>query len=134
MPPVSSALSRASALYLGLVGLAFLFASDALLPRLIPGFPAGAPWIGQLLAAAWLGAAAVDWNGRANLLGGIYGRPQVALNLTLFMVGALSMLRASASPLALWGLTVPMSILGLAYAAVFVRGPFDRLAPPPPRP
>lgn len=134
MPPVSSALSRVSAIYLGLLGLAFLFASDELLPRLIPGFPANAAWFGQLLAAAWLGAAAVNWNGRANLLGGIYGRPQVTLNLMIFMVGALSMLRASAPPLALWSLTVPMSVLGLAYAAVFLRGPFDRLAPPPPGP
>lgn len=131
MPPVSSALSRVSALYLGLLGFAFLFASDELLPRLIPGFPAGSAWLGQLLAAAWLGAAAVNWNGRANLLGGIYGRPQVTLNLMIFMVGGLSMLRASASPHVLWGLTVPMSVLGLAYAAVFLRGPFDRLAPPP---
>ncbi len=131
MPPVSSALSRISALYLGLVGFAFLFASDDLLPRLIPGFPKDAAWFGQLLAAAWLGAAAVNWNGRGNLLGGIYGRPQVTLNLMIFLVGALSMLRASAPPLALWGLTVPMSVLGLAYAAVFLRGPFDRLAPPP---
>jgi hypothetical protein len=130
LPPVSSALSRISALYLGLLGFAFLFASDDLLPRLIPGFPTDAAWFGQLLAAAWLGAAALNWNGRATLLGGIYGRPQVTLNLMIFMVGALSMLRANAPSLALWSFTVPMSVLGLAYAAVFVRGPFDRLAPP----
>lgn len=125
-PRISSLLSRASALYLGVLGFALLFAGDELLPRLVPAFPASASWIGQLVAGAWLGAALLDWNGRENLLGGIYGRPQVILNLMLFLVSALALVRAALPMPLVAVLTVPMSLLALAYAAVLFRGPFDR--------
>ncbi len=125
MPPISSAISRTSAIYLGVLGLALLFASDVLLPRVIPGFPRGAAWMGQLLAAAWLGAATLNWNGRATVLGGVYGRPLLGLNLTLYVVGALALARVDgASPL-LWLVKGPMSLLGLVYGVLLLRGPFD---------
>lgn len=128
LPPVSGTLSIASAFYLGTVGIVLLFASDALVPRLLPGVGRSGAWLGQLLAAAWLGAAMLNWNGRTNVLGGIYGRPQVNLNLMLYLIGGLSLLQAPTTPLVLWMFTVPMGLLALAYAAVFLRGPFDSLA------
>ena len=123
--PISSILSRASAAYLGSLGVALLFASDALLPRLIPAFPPGATWVGQLLAGAWLGVALLNWNGRRNVMGGIFGRPQLMLNLVLYVVSALSLVRVPATGVVPWLLTVPMSLLAVAYGALLLRGPFD---------
>jgi hypothetical protein len=125
MPPISSTISRTSAIYLGVLGLALLFASDLLLPRVIPGFPREAAWLGQLLAAAWLGAATLNWHGRATVLGGVYGRPLLGLNLTLYVVGALALARVDAVSPLLWLVKGPMSLLGLVYGALLLRGPFD---------
>ncbi len=71
----SSLVSRASALVLCIGGLALLFAPDVVLSWLEPEFPAGAAWIGQLLGAAWLGLAALNWLNRSAILGGIVSFP-----------------------------------------------------------
>ncbi|HEU0076918.1 MAG TPA: hypothetical protein VFQ76_04665, partial [Longimicrobiaceae bacterium] len=89
----STQVSRASAGLLLAGGLALLFAPDVVLPRLVPGFPAGGVWLGQLLAAAWLALAALNWLSRAALLGGIYGRPVVLCNAAFYFIAALVLLR-----------------------------------------
>jgi hypothetical protein len=125
---VSTLLSRISAGVLLLSGFALLFAPDTLLPALIPGFPPAALWLGQLLAAAWLGLAALNWLQRAARLGGIYGRPTVLANLTLYTISALSLLRvllASPTPLMLWLALALAAVLAAAYGTLLVRGPFD---------
>jgi hypothetical protein len=130
---ISSVLSRVSALVLLLGGLALLFAPDVLLPALAPGFPPAAAWLGQLLAAAWLGVAALNWLQRAAVLGGIYGRPVVFANGALYLVSALSLLRAllgGAAPRAVWLVCAPAALLAAAYWALLLRGPFDPLRPP----
>jgi hypothetical protein len=129
---ISSRLSLLSAAVLLLGGLALLFGSDALLPAVIPGFPAAAAWLGQLLGAAWLGVAALSWLQRGARLGGIYGRPVVFANLLLYFISALSLLRrllGGGAPPALWAVFVPAAALAAAYAALLFRGPFDSLTP-----
>jgi hypothetical protein len=130
---ISSLLSRVSAAVLLLGGASLLFAPDALLPALIPGFPPAAAWLGQLLGAAWLGVAALNWLQRAALLGGIYGRPVVLANLALYFISALSLLRAllgGAAPPALWMALAPLAVLAAIYGALLLRGPFDPLQHP----
>ena len=130
---ISSILSRSSAAVLLIGGTALLFAPDVLLPALVPGFPPAAAWLAQLLAAAWLGVAALNWLQRGTLLGGIYGRPVVLANLALYFISALSLLRAllrRAAPLTLWALLVPLALLAAAYGALLLRGPFDPLQRP----
>ena len=126
---ISSRLSQLSAALLLLGGLALLFASDVLLPALVPGFPPAAAWLGQWLGAAWLGVAAMNWLQRAAMLGGIYGRPIVLANLALYFVSALSLLRAllgGAAPPAAWWVLVPAAVLAVAYGTLLLRGPFDQ--------
>jgi hypothetical protein len=127
---ISSIVSRTSALVLLLGGLALLFASDTLLPMLAPGFPRNAAWLGQLIGAAWLGVAALNWLQRTVLIGGIYGRPIVLANFVLYFISALSLLRAlpraSASPMA-WAIVAPAAVLAIVYGALLMRGPFDAL-------
>ena len=130
---ISSILSRISALVLLLGGVALLFASDAVLPALVPGFPPDAAWLGQLLAAAWLGIAALNWLQRSALLGGIYGRPTVFANVVLYFISALSLARAllrNGAPAALWAVLVLLAILAATYTALMMRGPFDPLQRP----
>jgi hypothetical protein len=130
---ISSTISRVSAFVLLLGGLVLLFASDAVLPALIPGFPPEAAWLGQLLAAAWLGVAALNWLQRSALLGGIYGRATVSANVAMYVVSALSLLRAllgHSAPATLWFAALPMTALAATYVALMMRGPFDPLQPP----
>jgi len=127
---ISSLLGRVSAGVLLVSGAALLFAPDVLLPALIHGFPREARWLGQLLAAAWLGIAALNWLQRHALLGGIYGRPVVMANAALYFVSALSLLRALAeggSAPGLWFACVLSSLLAAAYVTLLLRGPFDPL-------
>jgi hypothetical protein len=130
---ISSLLSRSSAAVLLLGGVVLLFASDLVLPALIAGAPPAAAWLGQLLGAAWLGVAALNWLQRAAVLGGIYGRPVVFANLVLYFVSALSLLRAllgGGAPGVLWLVLAPLAALAAGYAALLLRGPFDPLQRP----
>ena len=132
---ISSAISRISAVVLLLGGASLLFAADDVLPVLVPGFPPGGAWLGQLLGAAWLAVAAMNWLQRASVLGGIYGRPVVLPNLALYFVSALTVLRTAlggaalgrAASSTLWMLCAVMAVLAAAYGVLLLRGPFDAL-------
>ena len=116
-----------------IAGLALLFASDVLLPALVPELPPAAAWLGQLLGAAWLAIGALNWLQRDAMLGGIYGRPIVLANLVLYFVSALSLLRAlmsAGAPPALWLVLVPSVLLAAVYGALLLRGPFERFQRP----
>lgn len=125
---ISSLVSRISAVILASGGLALLFASDTLLPFWLPGLPSSAGWLGQCVAAGWLSVALFNWNSRETMLGGIYGRPAVNLNLVLYLVSALALLKAKDPTLAVRLLTLPVAVMALVYAALLLRGPFDRSA------
>jgi hypothetical protein len=126
-----------SALLLGLAGLALVFAPDAILRSLEPRMPDGAYWMGQLLGAAWLGVAALNWHSRRQVLGGIYGRPIVLANVAIYLIGGLSALGAARRadfPPGFWWIVLPCISLGLAYLHLMFRGPWsgdtDRFGPP----
>lgn len=125
---ISSLVTRTSAAALLLGGLSLLFGSDLMLPGLVPGFPPAATWLGQLLGAAWLGLAALNWLHRGAVLGGIYGRPVVLANLVTYLIAGLSLLKPLQGPSSsglLWFLAVPATVLAIAYGALLFRGPFD---------
>jgi hypothetical protein len=125
----STQVSRASAGLLLLGGLALLFVPDAVLPRLVPGFPAGGFWLGQLLAAALLALAALNWFQRSALLGGIYGRPVVMSNAAFYFISAMVLLRHAVGrdvPAAIWIVAVPVAVLAAVYAWLLRRGPAER--------
>ncbi|MEW5930611.1 MAG: hypothetical protein AB1941_24390 [Gemmatimonadota bacterium] len=126
---ISSLVSRVSAALLLAGGLTLLFAPDAVLPRLVPGFPPEGAWLGQLLAAALLALAALDWLSRRALLGGIYGRPVVLANVAFYFIAALSLLRhilERGAPVAIWAVAVPVAILAAVYGWLLLRGPAER--------
>ncbi len=116
-------------------GAGLLFAADALVPFFAPTFPRGAAWLGQLLGAAWLGVAALNWLQRGARLGGIYGRPVVFANLTLYFVTALVLARAGVAGAGrgVWMAAVPAAAMAVAYGLLLFRGPFG-LPPQSPQP
>ena len=121
-------ISRVSAFLLLVGGLALLFAADDILPRLITGFPATGAWLGQLLAAAWLGVATLNWLNRSLLLGGIYGRPVVATNAVLYFITATVLVKTASSSegsVGIWILTVTAVLGAAVYAWLLYRGPFE---------
>lgn len=122
---ISTTISVISAALLSSGGATLLFASDVLLPRLAPGLPSSAAWLGQMIGAAWLSVALYNWNSRATILGGIYGRPAVNLNLILYTVSALGLLKVNNPTLAIRLVTAPMLIMAIVYGVVLFRGPFD---------
>lgn len=125
---ISSLISRISAIVLLVGGLALLFASDNLLPALVPSYPPSAAWLGQMLAAAWLGVAALNWLQQSARLGGIYGRPTVLANLALYFITATSLFRPlikGTAPSAAWVGFIVAAALAIGYGALLLRGPFD---------
>jgi hypothetical protein len=126
---ISTQISRVSAIFLAVCGNSLLFASDEILPWLSPAFPRGGAWLGQMLAAGWLGVAALNWLSQWTMLGGIYGRPVVAANATLYFITATVLLKVVArgdAPTALWLLFVPVVILAGIYVWLLFRGPIGR--------
>lgn len=126
---ISSLISRTSAALLAASGLLLLFAPDLILARLIPSYPPTAAWLAQLLAAAWLGLASLNWISRGALLGGIYGRAVVAANAVTYFIGATSLLKAAirpGQPASLWLLAAPLILFAALYGWLLLRGPFER--------
>lgn len=126
---ISTRLTSASAVLLLIGGLALLFASDVLLPSLDPALPASSAWLGQLVAAAWLALANLNWWSRSVLLGGIYGRPLVLTNSVLYFITTMVVLRSvtrSDGHPALWLMLIPAALFAIAYAWLLFRGPIER--------
>lgn len=110
-------------------GLVLLFASDAILPRLIPTFPVAGAWLGQLLAASWLAVAALNWFSQRQLLGGIYGRHVVMANAALYFIATMVLLKIvvqNQAPTVLWLVLVPAMLFAGIYGWLLFRGPFER--------
>jgi len=128
----SSLITTFSAVVLGTGGVALLFGSDELLPRLMPAMPSSATVLGQLISAGWLALAWLNWNQRRMIVGGIYARPTVLANLMLYLVSAFSLghpaTAGGASP-ALVCLTVLFAGLAIVYGALLMRGPFGADTP-----
>ena len=120
------ALMSASAIVLGLCGLAGTFAPDLLLA-----------WIGaapappllllvQLLGALYLGFAALNWMARDNLIGGVYSRPVAIGNLAHFVIGGLPMLKLllrAGGGSGLWALAAAYLLLAVGFSVVLFRHP-----------
>ena len=98
------ALSASAALF-GVSGLGMLFAPDDV-ARLL-GLSAGAVLV-QLLGAALLGIATLNWTARGLPVGGIYGRAVSAGNQVHAFIGAMVLIRyafSTGGPAAMWVLT-----------------------------
>ena len=125
----STLISRVSAGLLLVGGLGLLFAPDVILPRLIPGYPEAGLWFGQLLGAAWLALAVLNWLSRTSLLGGIYGRSVVLPNAAFYFIATMVLIKAmSAHTMPAWVRIVmfPVALMAGVYSWLLFRGPMAR--------
>jgi hypothetical protein len=122
----------ASAAFLGVIGLlatflpAEILAAAGVEPFADVGF---ARLLVQLLGAAALGSAMLNWMGRTNLIGGIYSRPVALGNALHFTMGALALLKgvaAGATSAPAVALFVCYSIFAAAFNIVLFRHPAPR--------
>jgi hypothetical protein len=121
----TSLLQTLSTAVLGACGIVALFAPEVFLKAINMGFVTP-HWPVQLLAAAWLALAVFNGLTRNFAIGGIYGRPILLTNFTLYFVAATSTLRPALAN----GRPGPISVLVIAgiFAAaygylLFARGP-----------
>lgn len=124
---ISTVITRFSAFILAAGGIALLFGSEELLTPVVPGAAAGVTLLGQLVAGGWLAMAWLNWNQRHLLIGGIYGRPTVLANFTLYLVSSSSLAHrviGGDTPAVLVMLGLIFGVLTLVYATLLLRGPF----------
>lgn len=87
-------LMRVAALLLGVAGLAASFLPQEVLAS-FGAMPVPATVVlVQLVGAAYLGFAFLNWMAQGNAIGGIYSRPVAIGNLSHFMIGGLALLKS----------------------------------------
>ncbi len=104
----------ATAAFQGALGLTLLFMPEMAL-RLIASGPEGA-FFTQLLGAALLGFAALNWISRDAVLGGIYGRAVVVGNMTFFLSSLLAALNHTLDQPQTWALWAALVLLAIPTA------------------
>ena len=124
----------ASALALALLGLPCIFAPDVVLQRLTGSSNAGAELIVQITGALYLGFAGLNWMGKGNLIGGIYGRPVAIGNLLHFLVAAIALFKSVSvmgGPRFLWPIALGYASFALGFALIVFRNPLSSTDPKP---
>jgi hypothetical protein len=122
-----------SAVCFAALGVLLLFAPRELAGALLASAD-GDPLV-QLLGAALLGSAAMNWTARGSVLGGIYGRAVVVGNQTHLTIGALLLVKhglATGGSAAYWVLA-GVYLLGAALFLYLAFGSGIRVDPSIPR-
>jgi hypothetical protein len=118
---------RASAIYLGLAGIAATFAPQEIL-RYAGAEPAPLlTLILQVAAAELLALAVIDWMAQGVLIGGIYARPLAVGNFALFFISAMALIKAASSGLTDAPVIAAAAIHGVL-ALLFARVAFGKSA------
>lgn len=87
---ISKAILTATAIVYGIHGVALLFASDLTAGLFGITLTKKMTFAAQFFAGALLGMAVLNWYNRVSIVGGIYGRPLVMMNLMYGLISFLS--------------------------------------------
>lgn len=117
----------ASAIALGIAGIALTFIPDEILSYLrVEKTLAGMLFL-QISGALLFGFAMLNWMLRTAIIGGIYNKPVALANFTHFAIGALALVKGVAAakevPLVFWGLTLVYSLFAIAFGLKNFRNP-----------
>src|SRR5688500_18906666 len=116
----------ASSIVMTACGVALTFMPDEI--SVFIGLSAG-PGIStivlQLTGALYFAFGMINWTAKANLIGGIYGRPIAIGNLSHFVTGGLALRKASLAngSVVVVALAVIYGIFAVCFAIVFFRNP-----------
>jgi len=103
-------LMRTTALFLGTAGLAASFLPQEILAAFAAAPVPATIVLVQIVGAAYLGFAFLDWMAQGNAIGGIYSRPVAIGNFGHFTIGGLALLKSG---------VVQSTWPALAFAAVY---------------
>lgn len=119
-------LMTVSAIVLGLAGILLTFLPHEILNYFSAASPPAALAL-QVGGALYVGFAMTNWTAKAQLLGGIYGRPLVIGNLVHFVSGALALIKSyfSGEPRAVLVPLLIYLVFAICFAAVFFRSPVN---------
>jgi hypothetical protein len=79
------------AVFLGITGIILIFLPEE--TELFLNLGIIHPVVIQMLGALYLGFAMINWTAKANLIGGIYGRPITIGNFTHFFIGSITLIK-----------------------------------------
>lgn len=116
-------LMSASALTLGVIGIAMLFLPEELLSSVGKEPDAFLKLSSQALGAVYLGFAYLNWMAKNNLIGGIYSKPLAMGNLMHFLILAITLIKFMLTtepvfPVVMWIITAVYTVLALSFARV----------------
>jgi Na+/proline symporter len=113
----------ASALTLGLLGVAASFAPDEIIDYL--GLPPArlADLLVQIIGGLYLGFGMLNWMARGSVMGGIYGRPFVIGNLMHFVTAGLAIWSRVGQLSWLWPLVGVYLVFALGFGLMLFRQP-----------
>ncbi len=119
-------LMSASALTLLLLGIPCVFAPEIVLAKLGSSGAGAELLVVQVAGALCCSFAMINWMGRGNLIGGIYGRPVAIGNLLHFTAAGLAIAKAAHAGLVpgwAWGVAAIYAIFLAGFAYVVFGNP-----------
>lgn len=123
---ITRVLMSASALTFLLIGIPCVFAPEIVLAKLGSSGAGAQLLVVQVTGALYCGFAAINWMGRGNLIGGIYGRPVAMGNLLHLTVAGLAIAKSAHGgvvPAWVWAVAAIYSILFAGFASVVFGNP-----------
>jgi hypothetical protein len=117
----------ASAISLGVAGIALIFVPDEAARFFMVGADKQAVLFIQIIGAAYFAFAMLNWMTKDNVIGGIYNRPIAIANVTHFGIAGLPLVKALAAnpdlPYQWWVLAAFYVVFAIAFGIVFLRHP-----------
>jgi hypothetical protein len=121
-------LMTAASIVLGVTGIALSFLPQEITLLLDAHTTTTLTIILQLLGALYFGFAMLNWLAKETLLGGIYGRPIVAGNVTHFVIGALALLKVLSQnhEIVILIAAILYAVFGVLFSMVMYRNPNNK--------
>jgi hypothetical protein len=119
-------LMSCSAAFLAVGGIGLTFFPQETLARIDAPFDGSIVLLLQVLGAAFIGFATLNWMSRGAPMGGIYGRPVSMANLSHFVIGATALLKGAFAhdfALEVTALAVIYTIFAIWFARLLLTHP-----------
>lgn len=117
----------ASAVFFGIIGIGLTFLAKEVYGYLTTDINQTILIILQILGAAYLGFAMLNWMTKNNLIGGIYSRPLLVGNLIHFLVSSFALIKIIGTIdnhfEIILTLTIIYSVFTLCFGFVFMTNP-----------
>ena len=123
----SKILMIASAIFYGIIGIGLTFMPEEISAYIGTNISQTSLLTLQILGAAYLGFAMVNWMTKNNLVGGIYSKPLIIANLVHFLVSSFALIKIIGKIEnhfeVMLALTIIYSAFTLGFGLLFTKNP-----------